>query len=238
MIYSINQPFILRSNCSYISTNRCSVKILFWYQRGRYIVTFPGDLLNDHNIGDNRIFIMIETAMNKFFSYEINHVCKDKDDCARLFAEKKIIEMTQRVINISNLYSDLQRILYRKSILSEGLACFETNEAVRQCTVSGIIGSCQIIDDLVKYKLHRRSCQRSIQESASVNIYDSGSFAMMTVKCNRMLCNGPLTIEAVKKVLNRYNITDINGRLPGNTSRMSLIRYLFILALFLSFQFK
>ncbi len=91
------------------------------------------------------------------------------------------------------------------------------------------------VDDLVKHKLHRRSCQRGTQESASVNIYASGSFAMMTVKCNQMLCNGPLIIDAVKKVLNRYNMTDINGRLPENSSHISLMCYSFILTLFLSF---
>jgi len=238
MLYSINQPFSLSSNCNYISTNQCSVKLVFWYERGNYVVTFPGDLLNEHSIGDNRQFIMIETAMNTFFSYDINHVCKDKDDCARFFAEKKILEMTQRIFNISNIYFDLKRILYQESILSEDLVCFDTNDAVRQCSISDTIGSCQILDDLIKHKIHRRLCQRSTQQSASVNIYDSGSFAMMTVKCNRMLCNGPLTIEAVKKVLNRYNITDIHGRLPGNSSHMSLMYYLFILTLFLSFQFE
>lgn len=229
MTYSLDEPFILPMNCSYISTNRCSVKLIFWYEHRNYIVTFPGDFLNDQILGDDRQFLMIQTTMNTFFSYDFNHVCKDRNDCARLFAEKKIFEMRQRLFNISNIYSDLQRILYKKSTVSEDLICFDTNEAVRQCAVPGIIGSCQIIDDLVKYKLHRRSCQRSTYESASINIYDSGNFAMMTVKCNRMLCNGPLTVEAVKKVLNHHNITDINGRLPGNSSRLS---YLYLIFLF------
>lgn len=222
MNYSFDQTFILPFNCSYISTYRCSVKLIFWYERKTYIVTYPGDLLNDQNLNDNRHFLMIETAKNNFFSYEINHVCTDKDDCTRLFVENKIIQMTtQRLFNITNIYSDIRRILYQNSIQSNDLICFDTNEAVRQCAITGIVGSCQIIDDLLKYKLYRRSCQRSIETSASVSIYDSGSFAMMTVKCNRMLCNGPLTIEAIKRVLNYHNITDITGRLPGNTSRIS-----------------
>jgi hypothetical protein len=208
------------------------VKVLFWYQRETYVVTFPGDSFEDEIIGDDRQFMMIETAMKTFFSYEINHVCKDQDDCDRIFAEKKILQMTKRFMNISNIYSDLKRILHRESTLSNDLVCFDMNEAIRQCTVSGMIGSCQIIDDLTKHKFYRRSCQRQIQESASVNIYDSGSFAIMTIKCNRMLCNGPLTIEAVKKVLKYYNITDVNGRLPGKSSRMSFRFYLFILILF------
>ena len=159
---------------------------------------------------------------------------KREDDCARIFAEKKIPEMTQRIFNTSYLFSDLEKILNRQSFVAEDLLCFDTNESIRQCAVSGTSGSCQIIDDLVKRKLHRRSCQRHTRESTSVNIYDSGNFAMMTVKCNRMLCNGPLTTEAVKKILRHYNITDIYGRLPGKTSHMSLTYYLFILTLILS----
>jgi hypothetical protein len=52
------------------------------------------------------------------------------------------------------------------------------NDAARQCAGSEIIGS----------------CQHSRQESANVNIYNFGSFSMMTVECN-----GPLAIEAVEK---------------------------------------
>ncbi|CAF1304273.1 unnamed protein product [Rotaria sp. Silwood1] len=237
MIYSMNQSFILSSNCSYISSHRCSVKLVFWYERRNYVVRFPGDLLNDDNIDDNRHFMMIEVAMNTFFSYDINHVCKDKDDCARYYAEKKINEMTQRSFNISNIYNDLERILYRnKSFNDHDLLCFDSNEDIRQCTIARMIGSCQIIDDLIKYKTHRRICQRHSQESASVNIYDSNSFALMTIKCNRMLCNGPLTIQAVKNVLNHHHITNIHGRLSANSSRISIKYYLFIFLFFVIFS--
>jgi hypothetical protein len=234
----MDEPFILPSHCNHISANRCSVKLVFWYSRGNYSVTFIGESLHDRDTGDNRHFIMIETATNKFFSYDIYHMCKETDYCARIFAEQKIPEMTKRSYNISNIYSHLQRLLYHKSALSENLACFDINEAVRQCTVPGTSGSCQIIDDLIKHKIHKRLCLHSAQESASVNIYDSGSFATMNVKCNRMLCNGPLTIAAVKKVLRRHNITDINGRLVGSSSQILLTRYLFILMAFLSFRIK
>jgi hypothetical protein len=238
MIYHMHQPFILPSNCNRISANRCLVKLVFWYGRSNYSVTFTGESLHDSHVGDNRHFIMIETATNKFFSYEIQHACKETDNCARIFAERKIIQMTKRSYNISGIYSDLRRLLHEDSTLSENLACFDMNEAVRQCTVPGTSGSCQIIDDLIKHKFHRRLCLQSAQESASVNIYDSGSFAMMTVKCNRMLCNGPLTIAAAKKILQRYNVTDANGRLIGSSSQIRLTHYLFILTIFLSFRIK
>ena len=218
MIYSMHQPLVFPSNCSSISTARCSVKLVFWFERGHYVVTFPGELSTDPNLADQRQFLLIETAANPFVSYDVNHVCKESDDCARQFAEKKIQEITRHRLNLSLLSADLARVLRQRSTPVEDLACFDTNEAVRQCAVFGMIGSCQIIDDLVKRKLYRRSCLHRSQESAGVNIYDTGSSAMMTVKCNRMLCNGPLTIAAVKRILHRYNITDADGRLPSRGS--------------------
>ena len=36
---------------------------------------------------------MIETAMNMHFSFDINHVHYENDDCAHIFVEKKIIQL-------------------------------------------------------------------------------------------------------------------------------------------------
>lgn len=237
--FSFAEPFVLPKNCNYTSSYRCGVKILFWYEREKYVVTFPEDFFVDPIINDHSQFLMIETmARTRFFSYEINHICKDQDDCGRIFAAKISREMTRRFINHSDIYVDLQRILHRESIASNDLVCFDTNEVIRQCAMPGTIGSCQIIDDLTKLKHQRRSCQRSTVESASVNIYDSGSYATMTVKCNRMLCNGPLTVEAVKNVLKHHNITDNNGRLPANCSPFSLMHFLLLVPLFFTFLLK
>ncbi len=228
MNYSMSQSFVLPTNCNHISAHHCSVKLVFWYDRRNYSVTFTGDSAYDNNMGDDRYFIMIETANNQFFSYDIHHVCKEHDDCARVFAEQKILQTIKRSYNISRIYSDLRRILYEKSALSKNLACFDMNDAVRQCTIPGMSGSCQIVDDLIKHKFYRRLCLHSAQQSASVNIYDSGGFAIVTVKCNRMLCNGPLTIAAVKKILKYHNITDVHGRIPGSGVQIRLNSYLFI----------
>ena len=237
--FLINETFVRPWNCSYMTSNRCAVKILFWYERERYMVTFPEDFSIDSMMFDQSQFLMIETmARTRFFSYEINHLCKDQDDCGQNFAEKIIRERTRRLIDINHVYMDLEKILSRTSKETNDLVCFDSNEAIRQCAIPGMIGSCQIIDDLTKLKLQRRSCQRSTSESASVNIYDTGSYAVMTVKCNRMLCNGPLTIEAVKNVLKHYNIMDINSRLPADSSRLSLKDFLLLMSLFCTFLFK
>ena len=72
----------------------------------------------------------------------------------------------------------------RNSYIPRDLFCFGVNKAIRQCTVSETIGLCQIIDDRIVAELCQRSCQRTTQGSASVNIYDSDSVTMMTMKYN------------------------------------------------------
>lgn len=236
MMSSMSEQFLSPTNCSLITTTYCSVKLVFWYEHRNYTMIFSGeDFLEQHQMNDNRHFIMIETTKKKFFSYDIYHHCKETDDCAVEFAKKKIVEMTSRFYNTSKLYYDLGRILRRPTSLSQNLACFDMNDVVRQCTVPGMSGSCQIVDDLIKRKFHRRLCLHTLYESASVNIYDSDSFSMMTIKCTHMLCNGPITVAAVKKILNKHNLTDIHGRLPGTSAQILINRYLFLLAICLVF---
>lgn len=228
MTSSIKQPFRLPTNCSYVVASRCTVKLVFWYNREDYTISWSSELSSEHSPVENRHFLMIELANSAFFSYDVQYVCKDADDCARRFTEEKVNVMIQRSFNLSSIYRHLERLLYQRDGPSENLACFDMNDAVRQCTVPGISGYCEMVDDLVKYKVHRRLCRHGSQPSIGVNIYDSGHFAMITVKCNRMLCNGPLTIAAVKRLLRNHNITDMNGRLATDSSSNRLPFYVFM----------
>jgi hypothetical protein len=242
MNYSMQQSFVLPLNCTYIIMNQCSVKLTVWYERDYYRVTFPGESSIDSNLPDDRYFIMIEIGNRPFFVYDINYICKDADDCTQRFIEKNIIDIMKYSRNFSLLYVDLRRVLYRPAIHSHDLACFDTNEVIRQCSTYSIPGSCQIIYDLVKHKYHRRTCQRTYNRtSTSINIYDTTSSSIMTIACNRMLCNGPLTILAVKNILYRYRITDSHGRLLRNTSkrtRPSDVVVVFVLLMYIVFLYE
>ena len=237
MISAMHQPFVIPSNCSSILASRCSVKLVFWYSHGYYKLTFSSKKSYEHLTADNRHFLMIETARHPFFSYEIEHECQETDDCARHFANKTIRQMTQRLFNTSRVYSDLQRVLdeQQQAAPSKDLACFDMSDAVRQCAVYGLPGSCRMVSDLIKHKFHRRSCLPGTHGSASLNIYDTSSFAMITITCNRLLCNGPITMAAVMRVLWHHRITDANGRLStGSTHFLFSCRVVLCAALLLS----
>ena len=232
MTYAMHQPFLMPSNCSYVLASRCSVKLVFWYSHDYYKLTFSSRTSYEHLTADNRHFLMIETARHPFLSYEIEHECRETDDCARRFANKTIRQLTQRLFNTSSVYSDLRRVLdQQQTSPPEDLVCFDMSDAVRQCAVFGLPGSCRMVHDLIKHKFHRRSCLTGAHGSASLNIYDTGSFAMITVTCNRFLCNGPLTIAAVIHVLRHHRITDANGRLSTGSTPFVFTRHAALLLL-------
>jgi hypothetical protein len=79
----------------------------------KYMVTFSDDdVFNEQSIGDNRHFMMIETAiMKKTFS----------------FLMKLIMYVKIKMIVLEYLLRK-KNILYRESILSNDFVCFDANE--------------------------------------------------------------------------------------------------------------
>lgn len=216
--YTFDEKFSQPENCSSIPSYRCTVELIFWFNRRNYSVIWRSESSVEVSSMENRHFLMIETRRNPFFSYDIHYTCRSSDDCIRQYVEETIFQMLQKTFNLSVIYYQLEQILYQRAWSQRNLACFDLNDSVKQCSIPGTIGFCQIVDDLLKYKLHRRSCRSSDQPSVGLNIFDSEQFAAITINCNRMLCNGPLIIPAVKKLLRHHNITDVHGRIYSRSS--------------------
>jgi hypothetical protein len=109
------------------------------------------------------------------------------------------------------------------SMGNNDIACFDSNEKVHQCAIATKPGACNIDQQLTGRKTITRSCDNQlIFQSQYVSIYDSGTFARFSIACNRSLCNGPMTLQAVKEVMFKHNITQtIDGRL-NHGLRLSL----------------
>ena len=102
------------------------------------------------------------------------------------------------------------------------------NNYIQQCSILDPSASCHIIDDLIRRRFCRRLCLYNQRISASINIYYSNNFIIMIVKRNWMFYNGPVTIAALKQVLQHHRIIDANSRLTGNNLQIHLSRYLFL----------
>lgn len=231
MIYSIDDKFTIPNHCNSTNAYRCSVELIFRYDRRNYSVHWTSENSSRDDFStDERQFLMIETVREPFFSHSIQQTCRNKDFCHVDLVHEILSRLVQRSFNTTMIFSSLKRILYQPYINNSNLACFDMNNDVRQCSIPGMIGYCQMVDDLIKSKLHKSSCKQNDRLSASVNIYDSGYFALITINCNRMLCNGPLTIDAVKRILRYHNITNYDDRLSlGNRIQLSTLLFLFLI---------
>ena len=175
-------------------------------------------------------------------SYYASYQCKNKDDCARDLMKNKTLDFVKRLpFNYRAIQSDLLPLLTSNfSIGNDDVACFDSKENVRQCGIANKPGACVASQQLRGRKKTSHSCNNEQSEyfgnEQSVNIFDYGSFAMFDIKCNRSLCNGPMTLQAVKEIMFKYNITKtIDGRL-NNGSRLSLsFTFLLSIIIFLLF---
>jgi len=173
--------------------------------------------------------------------YSISHQCKNKDDCAREFSENNMFDIMNRPpVNYQAIRNELFPLLSSNlPIENFDLPCFDSNENVRQCTIAAKPGVCQATDQLIGKQKTNRSCENELSTNPlSVSIYDSSNFATFTMKCNRSLCNGPLTLQTVKEILFKYNVTKtIEGRLNNHGLYLSLSStFLMLIVIFLLFN--
>ncbi|CAF1509594.1 unnamed protein product [Didymodactylos carnosus] len=163
--------------------------------------------------------------------YDIHHVCKDRGDCAQEFARTTITEMLKRQINYLSIVSELRPLVLvdPQSPNNTDLVCFDPKENVRQCAIATNRGSCVISDKLTENEI-TRYCNNDMQAMLGyLNISDLGSSATFDVHCTRPLCNGHLTLKAVKDILFKYGLTKTpEGRLNNGSQCIKISIWLIV----------
>jgi hypothetical protein len=184
---------------------------------------------------NDRLYVVLELdsfGSNTLF-YSSNHECKNKDDCAREFAINNAPEiLRQPIIDYKSIAAELKPLLLAApSAENTDLVCFDSNENIRQCSISTIYGECKSSDYLTEKKKIIRSCDNEKYGLKKyVSIYDSGSFSTFDFQCNRSLCNGHMTMEAVKNIMFKYNVTKtMEGRLKNNSLKLKLSKIILML---------
>ncbi|CAF0948748.1 unnamed protein product [Adineta ricciae] len=114
------------------------------------LIAVPSNLSFGTTVKTMLQILTIETANRRFLTYDIHHMCKTTNNCARHFVEQKISQMQNRSYNRTDIYSSLQRLLFNQSTLSENLACCNMSNDIRQCSILDPSVSCHVIDDLIR----------------------------------------------------------------------------------------
>jgi tetrahydromethanopterin S-methyltransferase subunit F len=217
-IFNISQPFNDSSyRCGRPAENArlCYVKMEFFFHLDEVTMLFTIDPSINHD------FIRIEPGRAKQFSYQIGYACTDFDDCARTFAEKKMIEMKEKPYNISSIHDDFD-VLLGRSDTSKELICYDGNQTTNLCSAPDKL--CYLEHHQITNVTDTSSCPKEYNYfTASVVVRDQGNGAALLVRCSRDLCNTAETVNAVKQVLFKHQITDKNGRTRSWTTNTGII---------------
>lgn len=224
---NLNTSFEIPNSCDQTtSVKYCAFRMSFWHQPWYSSVSFYIDSSNYSLNEYHSATAELSDSGSTGFNYIINYECKHKDDCALEFARNKMPDILRRlaIINYDDMRTQLFPLLISNSSIEDiDLACFDSNENVRQCAIGKKLAVCQATHQLTGQKKPVRSCNHEpFHIQKSVNIVDFDGFASFEIKCNRSLCNGPMTLQAVKEIMFNHSITKtIEGRL-NNSLRLSL----------------
>ncbi len=101
------------------------------------------------------------------------------DDCARVFAEKKMIEMKEKAYNVSEILNDFDTLLSHTDTSKE-LTCYDGNRTTDLCSSPDKL--CYLEHDQIGNKTNRLSCpQIVINPTVNVIVNDQGDSAGLYV---------------------------------------------------------
>jgi len=155
-------------------------------------------------------FINIALNTTQYFSYHIEHGCDNFDDCAGVFAEKKMIEMKEKTYNVSYILDDFDNLL-SSTDTSKGFTFYDRNRITDNCSSPDKL--CYLRHNQINDGTDAVGCPRGFGISpVNVAVHDQGYSVELSFHCSRRLCNTIETMNKVKNILFKYNITDKNGR--------------------------
>ncbi|CAF0715209.1 unnamed protein product [Adineta steineri] len=223
---NLSTTFEIPKSCNQIIlAKNCGIRMSFSYSPYYSSLSFNLQHSN-YSLGDfYSASVELSDGGSFDFYYSIDHTCNHKDDCAIEFANNNIRNILRRLdFNHADLIRELSPLLSTNvSIETSDVACFDSNERVRQCGIVTKPGLCQAAQQLTGRQKTNRTCNyESYRGEKSVSIYDFGSFASFSITCNRSLCNGPMTQQAIKEIMFKYNITKTIGGRLNNGLRLSL----------------
>ena len=163
---------------------------------------------------------------SNYLSYSATFACSNDDSCALEFAERKLTDLAKRRYNSVNVTQELAPLLEESRQNGTKLRCFD-GEICEQG------GMCQIVYDTKANTQSDRRCHKpDLPIPARVSVYDSGNYATIDIECDRTACNSPETMNKVKAILARHNLTDADGRINGSSLSVASMIGIVIMLLF------
>jgi hypothetical protein len=242
--YNLTEPFNIPDRCNQIvSAGKCVAYLRFSYDTQTYNVQFLVSSSIYVSGADNTrsAYLNLVSTTSPDLQYKISYECKNKDDCARDLARNGANDMLQRRLQFREIVNEVTPLILSPSNASNNynLICYDSNDNEFQCGTSAKPALC-IISDIFHQNAMNRSCAVPMQPNeVFVSMYQSESnYGTFDVQCNRSLCNVIQTLQAVKNVMFKYNVTiTSDGRLMENGSMINYGSKLMICVLFVIIKF-
>jgi hypothetical protein len=234
--YNITNPFTIPDTCNQIvSAGKCQARLAFMYNFGSYFFDLSDasqtTIFNSNN--QRRAKLQLYLPSTVYLSHYVDIACKDKDDCARELAINMATEMSQRRYDFLRIMDELAPLILGPPLSSSNpeLNCYDSNQKVHQCATLTKPGSCIVANKITNNQISSSCRTDSFEREISINMYQEKDDATFDIRCNRNLCNGRSTLQAVKQILYRHNITQTpDGRLNGSRFHISI--FLMIIMIF------
>ena len=239
--YNSSTSFIYPEKCNQIvSAGKCRANLAFLFDTQDYFFSLSSSSTSTVFASNNqrRGLLQISSQSRKvWFSHYVDIECKDKDDCARDLAIKISNELTQRKYDFSKLVNQLEEYMIGPKQIRR-LNCYDSNEKGQLCAELPTQGSC-VLENQIKSNKMTRSCRiASGKPEISIRMHQDSTIATFELLCHRDLCNTKGTLNAVKEILFRNNITQTpDGRLTGSTFQISFFLLLSMIFITFSHQF-
>ena len=148
-----------------------------------------------------------------------------------------IIEILRRRLQFQEIVNELKPLISSDSVSSNtsNLTYYDSIDNIFLCGTLANPALC-VVDLIIKKNSIDRSCTTTMKPiEAYVNMYQShDGYATFDVGCNRSLCNTQSTLQSVKNVMFKYNVTiTLDGHLMENGSVINYRSKLRIFVLFI-----
>lgn len=230
--------FSIPDGCDkFVTANRCRVIASYSYDTDEYDIRFFSDPSTSNTVLENYHEAKLTVSSMMYFKYTIHRECDDQNDCDRILAKSLAAEMQQQQqYSLNGIQNELQSFIVGRSSSTgnPNLNCYDSNQNIQICGTLNQSGSCVISDDVLENKFIYVCGDKDVFSTPFVDIRQSQHGLTFDIQCTQMLCNNQTTLEQVKSIVYKYDITITpDGHLYNQSPRLIASILLIILLMIL-----
>lgn len=211
--YTFNRTtsFSIPDDCTqFVTVNKCIIISSYSYDTDEFNIRFLGIPSVSNTALENHHEAKLTISSLMYFTYRIHRECNDHDDCDRILAKNVATEMQQQQqYNLSGIQNELHSYIVGSplSTTNPNLTCYDSNQNIQSCGTLTQSGSCVIANYVLENNFAYVCGDKDIYSTPFVDIYQSEHYLAFSIQCNQTLCNNQTTLQQVKSIMYKYEIT-------------------------------